>query len=224
MQLNNLHSWDIPPKEAIKCQRGLIPKITFSSDFNHIRLIAGVDASYHKDFIIGGITLLRYPELTLLDREYRLKKVEFPYVSGLLTFREGPVFVDLFRKANWNPDIILFDGQGIAHPRRMGIATHMGLWLDRPTIGCAKSRLIGHYTTPGLRKGNYSFLFHKGMIIGAVLRTRDHVKPLFISPGNHMNLEKAIQITLSCISKYRIPEPVRQAHLFVNQIKRESFG
>lgn len=224
MQLNDLHSWNISPKEAVKCQKELIPKIKLSPDCHHIRTIAGADASYQNGFIIGGITLLGYPELTLLDREYRLKKVKFPYVSGLLTFREGPVFIDLFRKINWTPDIILFDGQGIAHPRCMGIATHMGLWLDRPTIGCAKSRLIGSYASPGLRKGDYSLLFHKGMIIGAVLRTRDHVKPLFISPGNHINLEKAIQVTLSCISKYRIPEPVRQAHLFVNQIKRETFG
>ena len=224
MQLNELHPWDLSPKEAVECQKSLIPKITLSPGFHHIRTIAGADASYQKGFIIGGIILLSYPDLTLLDRKYRLKKVEFPYVSGLLTFREGPVFLDLFRTINWEPDIILFDGQGIAHPRCMGIATHMGIWLDRPTIGCAKSRLIGSYASPGLRKGDYSLLFHKGRVIGAVLRTREQVKPLFISPGNHMNLEKSIEITLSCLSRYRIPEPVRQAHLLVNQIKRDSFG
>ncbi len=224
MQLNELHSWDIPTKEAIKWQEMLSHKISFSPNANRLRLIAGVDASYQKEYIIGGIVILKYPELILLDRQYMVKKVNFPYISGLLTFREGPVLVDLFKIVKWNPDIIFFDGQGIAHPRRMGIATHMGLFLDRPTIGCAKSRLIGEYTNPAIRKGSYSLLFHQGMVIGAVLRTRYKVKPLFISPGNHMNLQKAVKITLLCTPKFRIPEPVRQAHLFVNQIRKESLG
>lgn len=220
MQLHNLHSWDLQPKEAVKYQKLLSKKISFLPNYNHISLIAGVDASYKNGFVIGGITILKYPELTLLTQEYAIKQINFPYISGLLTFREGPVLIDLLSKVKINPDIIMFDGQGIAHPRQMGIATHMGLLLDKPTIGCAKSRLVGKYAEPGIQKGCYSLLSHKGKVVGAVVRTRDKTKPLFISPGNHMNLEKAIKITLSSTAKYRIPEPIRRTHLLVNQIKK----
>lgn len=220
MQLKELHSWDVKPEEAVKCQKRLLQKISFSPTFNKIELIAGVDASYQNGYIIGGIVILKYPELSVLDRKYIINKVNFPYRSGLLTFREGPALVNLFKKVEWNPDIIFFDGQGYAHPRRMGIATHLGLFLDRATIGCAKSRLIGNYKKPGNKKGCYSPLLHKEIVIGAVLRTRDNVKPIFVSSGNHINLKKAIEITLSCTTKFRIPEPIREAHLFVNKIRK----
>jgi deoxyribonuclease V len=220
VQLQVLHPWNVTPEEAVKYQRKLLKKISFSPTFNHIGLIAGVDASYQNGYIIGGIVILKYPELSVLDREYVINKVNFPYRSGLLTFREGPALINLFKKIGWNPDIIFFDGQGYAHPRRMGIATHLGLFLDRATIGCAKSRLIGNYKKPGNKKGCYSPLLHKETVIGAVLRTRDNVKPIFVSSGNHINLKKAIEITLSCTTKFRIPEPVREAHLFVNKIRK----
>lgn len=220
MQLQELHPWNVKPEEAVKYQKRLLQKISFSPTFNHIELIAGVDASYQNGYIIGGIVILKYPELSVLDRKYIINKVNFPYISGLLTFREGPTLVNLFKKVEWNPDIIFFDGQGYAHPRRMGIATHLGLFLDRATIGCAKSRLIGNYTKPGNKKGCYSPLLHKEIVIGAVLRTRDKVKPIFVSSGNHINLKKAIEITLSCTTKFRIPEPVREAHLFVNKMRK----
>ncbi|HKK83653.1 MAG TPA: endonuclease V [Atribacterota bacterium] len=198
----------------------MLKKISFSPTFNHIKLIAGVDASYQSGYIIGGIVILKYPELSILDRKYIINKVNFPYRSGLLTLREGPALINLFKKVEWNPDIIFFDGQGYAHPRRMGIATHLGLFLDRATIGCAKSRLIGDYTEPGNKKGCYSPLLHKEIVIGTVLRTRDNVKPIFVSSGNHINLKKAIEITLSCTTKFRIPVPIREAHLFVNKIRK----
>jgi deoxyribonuclease V len=221
LKIKKLHPWNVEPKKAVEYQRKLREKISFTSTNNHIRLIAGVDASYQSGYIIGGIVILKYPELTLLDREYIINKVEFPYRSGLLTFREGPALINLFKKVEWEPDIIFFDGQGYAHPRRMGIATHLGLFLDRATIGCAKSRLIGDYTEPGNKKGCYSLLLHKETVIGVVLRTRDNVKPIFVSSGNHINLKKAINVTLVCTINYRIPEPVRQADLFVNKIKKE---
>ena len=220
MQLKELHSWNVKPEEAVKYQKKLLQKISFSPTFNHIKLIAGVDASYQSGYIIGGIVILKYPELSVLDRKFIINKVNFPYRSGLLTFREGPALISLFKKVEWNPDIIFFDGQGYAHPRRMGIATHLGLFLDRATIGCAKSRLIGDYTEPGNKKGCYSPLLHKEIVIGTVLRTRDNVKPIFVSSGNHINLKKAIEITLSCTTKFRIPEPIREAHLFVNKIRK----
>lgn len=220
MQIKDIHPWNVEPKKAVEFQRKLIEKISFVPTNNHIKLIAGVDASYKKEYIIGGIVILKYPELIILDRDFIISKVSFPYIPGLLTFREAPVLLKLFKKIKWNPDIIFFDGQGYAHPRKMGIATHIGLFLDQPTIGCAKSRLTGEYSKPGNEKGSYSLLYDKGMVIGAVLRTRDNVKPIFVSPGNHMNLKKAIKITLSCTTSYRIPEPVRQADLFVNKIKK----
>ena len=220
MQVQILHRWEIQPKEAIRCQERLSKNILLSPTFKNIKLIAGVDASYQKALIIGGIVILTYPKLTILDYDYAVREVNFPYIPGLLTFREGPVLVELFQKIKWNPDIIFFDGQGIAHPKRMGIATHMGLLLNQPTIGCAKSHLIGSYQSPGKQKGSYSLLLQKGSIIGAVLRTKNNVKPIFVSPGNGINLEKAIEITLSCITNYRIPEPIRQAHLLVQKIKK----
>jgi deoxyribonuclease V len=221
VQVQILHLWDIKPKEALRCQERLSKNILLSPTFKNINLIAGVDASYTKQLIIGGIAILQYPDLTLLDYDYLVREVNFPYIPGLLTFREGPVLVELFQKIKWNPDIIFFDGQGIAHPKRMGIATHMGLLLNQPTIGCAKSHLIGSYQSPGKQKGSYSLLLQKGSIIGAVLRTKNNVKPIFVSPGNGINLEKAIVITLSCTTTYRIPEPIRQAHLLVQKIKKD---
>jgi len=179
MKLHNLHSWDLQPKEAVKCQELLSKKISFSPTFNQINLVAGVDASYSQGYVIGGITILKYPELTLLSQEYTIKQIHFPYISGLLTFREGPVISELFQKIKWNPDVILFDGQGIAHPRKMGIAAHMGLILDKPTIGCAKSRLVGKYIEPEAGKGSYSLLSYKGETVGAVVRTRENTKPVF---------------------------------------------
>ena len=221
MHFLKLHPWHIPPDWAVIYQKRLSRYISLVPNFTQIRIIAGVDASYNKQNIIGGIAILTYPDLTLLDYDSEVKPVNFPYIPGLLTFREGPVLIELFRKIKWNPDVIFFDRQGIAHPRRMGIATHMGLLLDRPTIGCAKSHLTGNYTKPGKHKGSYSILFHKDSIIGAVVRTRNNVKPVFVSPGNHINLEKAIELTLSCTVSYRIPEPIRQAHILVQKIKKE---
>jgi deoxyribonuclease V len=221
LNIKHIHPWNVEPKKAVEYQRKLREKISFTSTYNRIKLIAGVDASYKKERIIGGIVILKYPELIILDRDFVVTKVSFPYIPGLLTFREAPALIKLFKKIKWNPDIIFFDGQGYAHPRRMGIATHIGLFLDQSTIGCAKSRLTGEYTNPGNKKGCYSQLLDKEKVIGAVLRTRDNVKPIFVSPGNHINLSKAINITLLCTTNYRIPEPTRQADLFVNKIKKE---
>jgi deoxyribonuclease V len=136
----------------------------------------------------------------------------FPYIPGLLTFREGQVLVEAFEKLQLEPDVFVFDGMGRIHPRKMGIAAHMGLWLDRPTIGCGKTHLLGKYDEPGETRGSYSQLSYKKEILGVVLRTRDKVKPVYISPGNHANLETAIPLILSVTSKYRLPDPIRLAH------------
>jgi deoxyribonuclease V len=144
----------------------------------------------------------------------------FPYVPGFLTFREGPVLIKVIKKLSIKPDVILFDGQGIAHPIRLGIASHIGVLLNTPAIGCAKSRLIGEYKEPKLRRGAWSPLTYNNNVVGAVLRTRDNVRPLFISPGHKIDLKASIDIVLNCISKYRIPEPLRRADYLSRRVKR----
>lgn len=215
----NLHSWEVNPKEAIKIQKDLKSNISLKKSFSKIEKIAGADVSYYQNNMIAGVIIFEFPNLKIIESQSFISPVNFPYVPGLLTFREGPSLLEAFKKVKNEPDVILFDGQGIAHPRRMGIATHLGLFLDKPTIGCAKSRLSGKYTSVGEKKGDYALLKEGEEILGAVLRTRREVKPIFISPGHKINLPNSIEIVLKCIIKYRLPLPVREAHIFVNQIR-----
>ena len=170
--------------------------------------------------MIAGIVIFEFPSFKIIERKHCVSTVNFPYIPGLLTFREGPSLLEAFEKIKIEPDIILFDGQGIAHPRRMGIATHLGLFLDKPTIGCAKSKLCGNYSSLGEKKGEYTLLKENNEILGAALRTRDRVKPIFVSPGNKIDLFTSIEIVLKCTRKYRLPIPVREAHIFVNTIRK----
>jgi len=182
--------------------------------------IAGVDASFFQDKVIGVACLYTYPDITFIEEVASVTNVLFPYIPGFLSFREGPVIIKAINSLKNKPDVILFDGQGIAHPAGLGIATHIGVLLGIPTIGCAKSRLIGEYEEPGSQKGNWSFLGYNGKIVGAVLRTKDNVNPLFISPGYKIDLKHSIDIVLSCTSKYRISEPIRKADFISKKIKR----
>jgi deoxyribonuclease V len=164
---------------------------------------------------------MRYPELTLLEEATFSTRVSFPYIPGLLTFREGPPLMAAFAKLHKTPDVIFFDGQGIAHPRGIGLAAHLGLLLDRPAIGCAKSRLVGSHAPVGDNRGDWTELIHQDRQVGAVLRTRERIKPVYVSQGHRIGLERAVALVLACCRGYRIPEPIRRAHLAVNRLRME---
>lgn len=217
---------DIPlwPKtipEAKALQNILKNRVRITALRKKFRFIAAVDAAFAGDHIIGTACLYRYPELTLTEEKYSEMQSLFPYVPGLLSFREGPVIINAIEKLSIKPDLILIDGQGIAHPLRLGLASHMGVLLNIPAIGCAKSRLIGDFEEPGLRRGSWSPLFYNDDIVGAVLRTRDNVRPLFISPGHKIDLQTSIEIVLHCVTKYRIPEPLRRADILSKNVKKD---
>lgn len=188
---------------------------------NQIKTIAGADCAFNQTGRYGfaGVVVYRYPELEVIQRVGRRSRVTFPYVPGLLSFREAPLLLAAIEKLDKLPDLFIFDGQGIAHPRRIGIASHMGLLLDRPSIGCAKSRLIGRHRTPGQKPGSSAPLTIDGEQVGNVLRTRRGCKPIYISVGHRINLAQAMEIVLKCVGKYRIPIPTRDADLYVAQLK-----
>lgn len=218
----NLHPWNLTIEAAIQLQKELQRQLILEDDFKKLEIIAGADLAFTQDQqqAIAGVVVYTYPDLVEIERTYALHPVEFPYVPGLLTFREGPALMKAFQQLKSQPDLILFDGQGIAHPRRMGIASHMGLILEKPTIGVAKSKLWGTYQEPGSHRGDHSPLEAGGQVIGSVLRTRDKVKPLFISPGHRVSLETAVKIVLQCHEGKRLPKPTRQADLYVAKLKR----
>ncbi len=224
--MKKLHSWNLSYSQARDCQKGLASKVRFTSLKKPPELIAGIDCAFSKDGkkIVAAVVVLKLPDLALIETASAVRKVTFPYIPGLLSFREAPVCIAAVEKLKSKPDVFIIDGQGIAHPRRLGIATHLGLFFDKPTIGCAKSRLIGIYEEPGLQKSAYALLKDKKdtsnteyETIGAVLRTRTNVKPVFVSVGNRCLLKDAIEITLACSVKYRLPEPTRLAHQLVSK-------
>jgi len=176
-----------------------------------VTTVAGVDAGYRDDMARAAVVVLTYPGLEVTDYATADRPVTFPYIPGLLTFREAPAVLDAMEKLTTLPDLLIFDGQGIAHPRRLGIASHIGVLLDMPAIGCAKSRLCGRHEEPDSEKGSHVPLIHNGDIIGAVTRTRNNVKPVFVSPGHRIDLPTSVEYVLSCCRKYRLPETTRQA-------------
>ncbi|MHC4855808.1 MAG: deoxyribonuclease V [Planctomycetota bacterium] len=218
--VQNLHGWDVTPSQARGLQLSLAGQISLSPMRKKIRFVAGLDCSLNKrrGRIYAAAVVFSFPDLALIETANAELPLEFPYVPGLLSFREIPVCLEAARKLKQAPDVWLIDGQGIAHPRRLGLASHLGLFLNTPTIGCAKSRLIGTYDEPNPEKGSYSWLYDKDEKIGAVLRTRTGVKPLFISPGHLCSFEDAIYYTLACTTKYRLPEPTRIAHQTVGKL------
>lgn len=205
--------------QAREIQEQLRKKVRIVPFRGEPRYVAGVDAAFSDDHVFAATCLYRYPDLVFVEEASAVEKLKFPYVPGYLSFREGPAIVAAVKKLKRSPDIMLVDGQGIAHPRGAGIASYLGVSLDIPSIGCAKTRLIGEYRGPGVRKGKWSPLQTEGRIVGAVLRTRDGVNPLFISPGHRVDLESSIRIVLSSVERYRIPEPLRCADMLSKKIK-----
>jgi deoxyribonuclease V len=226
MKYRNLHPWNVTPQQAMKIQAELRAQVVLKSDPREVNLIAGADIALDQDTNKGyaGVIVYRFPELIKVERCHAVADITFPYIPGLLAFREAPVLLKAFDALKHEPDVIIFDGQGIAHPRRLGIATHMGLLLDKPSIGCAKSRLIGRFEEPGTRAGEYSPLEDSGEVVGAVLRTRDNVNPVFISPGHKIDLSLSIKIIMKCVDGYRIPKPTREADHFVAEVKKGIFA
>jgi deoxyribonuclease V len=187
-----------------------------------MRLIAGADISTEKDSTqaYAGVVVMTYPGLEVVEERGVIFELSFPYVPGLLAFREAPPLLKVFEELRHEPDLTLFDGQGIAHPRGLGIASHMGLVLDKPSIGCAKSLLFGHFEEPDVEQGAFSYLYDKQKnIIGAVVRTRTGVQPVFVSIGHRIDLEASIKFVLASCRGYRLPEPIRHAHNFVNRLR-----
>lgn len=215
MQIKYLHDWNVSVEQAVKIQRDLAKEIQKHDNIEEPRLIAGVDVSVNAlSIATAAAVILDYPELTIREKVVVEGKVSFPYIPGLLSFRELPLTIKACEKLKAQPDMVLVDGQGIAHPRRLGLASHLGLFLDVPTIGCAKSSLYGIYQAPGNTAGSYSLITdNEENVIGAVLRTKNNVKPLFVSIGHKIDLTSSIHWVIQCCRGYRLPEPTRLAHL-----------
>lgn len=214
MKYRTLHHWRVRPKEAVAIQNKLRKLLILKRFYGNVKTIAGVDVSFRGDGKARcAVIILNYPELKPLEIAKAATKISFPYIPTLLTFREGPAILSAFKKLKTRPDVVLFDGQGIAHPRCMGEASHIGVILDVPAIGCAKSHLYGSYSMPEKHRGSVTYLKdNKKKTIGAVLRTKTAVKPIFVSCGHRMDLKNACKIVLSVSPKFRIPEPLRMAH------------
>lgn len=218
-----LHLWNLSPREAIALQNELRNRVLEAAPTRPIETIAGADISFNKfsSTIYVAVVVLRLPGLEVIEEATVIGESQFPYVPGLLSFRELPAVLEAWQKLSIEPDCVMSDGQGLAHPRRFGIACHAGLWLNRPTLGCAKSVLVGAYEEPGLERGSWTPMIHKGETVGAALRTKNKTKPIYVSVGSAMDLNSAIELTLRCDGGYRQPEPTRQAHLRVNELRLE---
>ena len=224
-QINCFHSWDVSPQEAIQIQNEIRAKVIRHGRLGRVRFVAGADVAFDNpsQTAFAGVVILELPELRIVETRVERSPITFPYIPGLLSFRETPPLLKVFSKIRHEPEVIFIDGHGWSHPRSAGLACHIGILLNRPVIGCAKSVLVGSYEIPAAKRSSVSNLYNAaGHVIGAVLRTRAHVKPVFISTGHRVGLKEAIRLTLACGKGYRIPEPTRQADLLVEKAKRET--
>jgi deoxyribonuclease V len=210
-----MNIWNLSPEEATQVQLRLRDQLVLEWDDRPVESVAGVDIHYIGEYARAAIVVMKYPALSPVETVKAEMPVTFPYTPGLLAFREGPPFLAAWEKLHYKPDLVMFDGQGIAHPRGVGLASQMGLWIGRPTIGVAKSHLYGIYREPGCNRGDYAFLYDEtnpNQIIGAVLRVKENVRPLFISPGHLIDVRQSIEFVMACVKTHRLPETTRQAH------------
>jgi deoxyribonuclease V len=215
MRVHALHGWEVSVAQARELQLSLAKSVVTENEVIDPCLVAGIDISSPdaQGVASGAVVVLRYPELSIVEIEVAQGKVKLPYIPGLLSFRESPLILAACEKLYNVPDLILIDGQGIAHPRRFGLASHVGLFLDLPTIGCAKSILCGHHQPVGEEAGSHAELLDNGELIGAALRTKSGVRPIYVSVGHKIDLTSALQWVINCCRGYRLPEPTRLAHL-----------
>ncbi len=214
--------WNLTSREAMRLQEQLRERVVLEDRFDRIRLVAGADLAFDPktDLAFAGVIVYRLPELKEVERRMARRKLRFPYVPGLLSFRETPVLLAAFARLRTEPDLILIDGHGRAHPRLFGIACHVGVLFDKPTIGCAKSLLVGECDAPGARAGATTPLILNGQRVGTVLRSRDKVKPIFVTQGHRVSLESAVDLVRQCLDGFRIPKPTREADHYVRDLRR----
>ena len=222
MKALRLHSWKVTPKQAVKIQLRMRDRIELTDGFAKACIVAGADIALdlERKMAFAGVIVYKYPKMEEVERVWAKRPLTFPYVPGLLSFREIPALLAAFRKLRSKPDVIFVDGHGFAHPRRMGIASHLGMVLDCPTIGCAKSVLVGEAEEPADEQGAATELTHKNELIGIVLRTRPGTKPIYISTGHRVSLESAVKFALAATDGFRVPKPTREADRFVAKVKQ----
>jgi deoxyribonuclease V len=221
MDFPTLHGWDLTPAEAVALQRELAGRIDVSAPLAAWDLAAGADISYNRrdPTLYASVVVWQRSTGAIVEARDTVAPATFPYIPGMLSFREAPPVLACFARLRTRPDVLLCDGQGRAHPRRFGLACHLGLWLNLPTLGCAKSRLCGSYVEPDEQAGAQSPLTDAGETIGMVLRTKTRVNPVYVSPGYRIDLASAVAVVRACCTRYRLPEPTRLAHCRVNELR-----
>ena len=214
--------WNLTPRQAARLQERLRERAELEDRLGPVRTVAGADLAFDPatQIAFAGVIVYRFPEMIEVERTMARGRLRFPYVPGLLSFREIPMLLAAFARLQSEPDVILVDGHGLAHPRRFGIACHLGVILDRPTIGCAKSRLVGEHREPPARAGSTAPLYWEGLKVGEVLRTREGVKPIYVTQGHRVSLPTALEIVRQCLDGYRIPKPTREADHYVRELRR----
>ena len=212
MKVPVLHKWDLSPAEAIAVQQKLRVMVVTRNELSQVHTVAGVDISTTGQRAHAAIVVLNFPHLQPLEAAQAELPLVFPYIPGLLAFREAPAILAAVERLPIEPDLFIVDGQGLAHPRRMGIASHIGVIIDKPSIGCAKSLLCGQHGPVGPKVGDYSEIDDHGEVIGVALRTREGTKPVYVSIGHKIDLATAVSYVLQCVKGYRLPEPIRWAH------------
>jgi deoxyribonuclease V len=222
MRIEKLHGFDLSPEEARRLQERLASRVEAGPalDLEEVRYVAGADVSTQDGMAYATVVVLDFPGLSVVEAQGFEAPLEFPYVPGLLSFREMPSLLGALEKVETAVDVVVLDAQGLAHPRRIGLASHVGLFLDVPTVGCAKTVLVGKFEEPRMEKGNATDMVHRGEVVGRAVRTRDGVSPVYVSVGNGVDLDSSVELVLACCTKYRLPEPTRQAHNAANRLRR----